>query len=418
MTDYYNSFLKECALQQSMLLGNFNDNKYVISHEVIDELLKIDKQVISYKMDKVICVGYVSTQKLNFIIKFFVNEKEGRKFASLYLIEEYEFLNKKEQLETFLVNFNDFDNYDYFNKLKKVFNLYTKDESEGKSKKYQSKLLDRLLKDKNLLNNALEKYLDLDIKDYVIQILKILKKSQIDSNLVLLELKEKIRLIKYSRNSNEYWRSLKKYLDEILMLKYDKLTKETKKWLELVNQNYIFMYYNKKKFYELNKKTNNISLDKKTIFVPENKKSGEKSKAVVKKSSKKPIQKNKNKNNDKLNNKAIKNKKITSTINNNANIDNKTLKFNNFNNNHSQNTNNNLSKNLIDKMYANIKNNFLNFASNIYKDGLQNDVNNDIYSDVYFSQIKLEYETTTEVQKNNSNSQNYYEKVLNEIFEK
>ena len=51
MTKYYDSFLKECAFQKSILLGDFCDGKYVISREVIDELIKIDKLVLSYKID-------------------------------------------------------------------------------------------------------------------------------------------------------------------------------------------------------------------------------------------------------------------------------------------------------------------------------------------------------------------------------
>ena len=270
MTNYYDSFLKECALQKSILLGDFCDGKYVISREIIDELIKIDKQILTYKLDYVECSSSINNHKLNFIIKFYVNDIESRKFSSLYLQEEYNLLGKKEKLETFLVNFNDYDDPDYFDKLKKVFNLYTKDESEGKEIKYKSEILEKLIKNKNIFSKSITNVIGIENRNYVLDVLKILQKSGDVGREIQIFLKQQMKNIKIDKNSVLYWEKLKGILDELILSKYDKFSDETKKWLELVNQNYILMY---------NKKQKDLKL----------------SNEVAKKSSKKPIIKNEEK---------------------------------------------------------------------------------------------------------------------------
>ena len=334
MTKYYDSFLKECAFQKSILLGNFCDGKYVISREVIDELIKIDKLVLSYKIDGVECEGYVNNKKLNFIIKFYLNEIEGRKFSSLYLLEEYEFLGKKEKLETFLVNFNDFDDSNYLDKLKKVFNLYTKDESEGKDIKYKSEIIEKLIKDKSISMKALTDVIAIENRNYVLDVIKILQKSGNVGREIQLLLKQRMKNINVDKNSVLYWEKLKEILDELVLSKYDKYSEETKKWLELVNQNYILMY--NKKLKNLKSVSAKNSNQKKPIIKPAEKKA---KKATSKSSSSK---------------KSTKNKKTTSTKSDLSNLFSKG--FNNYktvvNDYKLQNFDNNSYNNEIKKLYS------------------------------------------------------------------
>ena len=263
MTEYQ-KFLRNNNIDQFGLLGNYNkDDVYVIPREIIDELIKINKKVVSYKQEGIKCEASLEDITLKFVIKFYVGEKKDIKYSSLYLLEEYENLNKKVSLETFLVNFHDTDDSFYFDKLKKVFNLYTKDESEGKDIKNSSSSLIKIIKEKKSFAKKLINEIAIEDRKYIIDVIKILKQSGEYGVFIQRLLKDEMSKIKHNKTSTAYWVELKGKLDMILFEHYDKCPEETKKWLELVNQNYVLIYMNKEKKLKNNTKENTKSAEKK-----------------------------------------------------------------------------------------------------------------------------------------------------------
>lgn len=317
MTNYYDSFLKECAIQKSFLIGEYIENKYVISRELKDELIKINKKITSYKIENMSCVAEVEGKNLNFLIKFHLNEMEGKKISGLYLLEEYKILNKTEKLETFIANFSDFEDPNYLDKLKKVFNLYTKDEADGKDIKYKSQLLEKLIKDKIILSKSFTNAMGIYNRNYVLEVLKILQKSGVAGQEIQLLLKKRLKDVKLEKNSVLYWEKIKDILDELIYSQYAKLSEESKKWLDLINQNYILMYLDKKKNLKINTQSAGKKQDKK-IIVPEDKKKKPAKKADAKKSAK-PKKKDKQKPNTSSSNQTVASKESKNNQTNKVN---------------------------------------------------------------------------------------------------
>lgn len=263
MTDYQ-KFLRNNNLAKNGLLGEYNQNdEYVISRDIIDELIKINKLVVSYKEEGIKCEALLQDLKLNFIIKSYFDDKNINKYSSLYLIEEYKNHNQNVVLQTFLVNFHDVDNNLYFDKLKKVFNLYTKDESEGKDIKNSNSELIKIISKKKALAKSINNEIAIEDRKYIIDVIKILKQSGDYGLFIQKLLKEELGKIKHNKNTAAYWIELKAKLDEILFEHYDKCPQETKKWLDLVNQNYVLIYMNKEKKLKNPTKVEKASANKK-----------------------------------------------------------------------------------------------------------------------------------------------------------
>ena len=302
MTEYYDSFLSKNALENSLPMGEFVDEKYVLSKEVIDSLVKIKKCIDLYKQEFILC----STQILNKTIKFKIKlnniKNEGITYAGLYLTETYKVCGEEKTIETFLVSYRDFDGADYFDKLKKEFNLYTKFENDGKDLKDSYDFLEKLINKKSEHLKILVKEISMNSRIYAQEILKILNKYEFSNSIIFEELKERIKSVSVNKNSDLYWITVKDIIDEIIFKKYSSLKGETKKWLDLVNQNYILMYKNKKKkCIEILEKNSVKKEDKPKIVEKEKKKSKTTAKASssstkAKKANKKAKKANKNQN--------------------------------------------------------------------------------------------------------------------------
>ena len=270
MTDYQ-KFIRNNAVLSSGLLGSFNDSdKYVISQDVCEKLIKCTKLLKLYKENDANCEAYFSDFKLNFKFKFIVDEAENKKYASLYLLEQYSFLGKKIDLETFIVNFKQDNDYEFFSKLKEAFKLITRDESEGKDIKNSDFAIEKIIKEKKEKAKLLIKHLMFDNKKYVLDVIRVLKKSGKFGHDMQKHLKDKLANINLDKNSPEYWAKVKEILDELLEEHKEECPQETKKMLELINQNYVQMYLEKSK---------NVKLIENVVKKPEVKKSKPKDKS-------------------------------------------------------------------------------------------------------------------------------------------
>lgn len=253
MTDYQ-KFIRDSSVENNALLGQYNaDDKYCIAPEIVQELIKLNKLITVYKQEYLLCETKISDVTLKFIVKFTEDKLEESKFSSLYIIEEYKIANKKHTLETFLVKFKEFNDFDYLTKLKTALNLYTKEDlGEGKDKKNDSKVLEEIISKKKNISKTMLIEMFVDNKKYIQEILKILKSAgKYDAFQKLL--KQKTKDLKLDKNSAKYYSTIKKLLDDLVLEHYDEFDEETRKWLEKVNNNYVVIYMNRKKT-ALNKK--------------------------------------------------------------------------------------------------------------------------------------------------------------------
>ena len=239
----YQKFMRDNAVISAGLLGSYNDNdKYLISQDVAEELAGTTKLLTFYKENEARCETQIDEHKFNFKIKFMIDSVESKKYASLYLQEGYKLFGKTVELETFVVSFKDVDDNEYLGKLKSAFKLVTKDESEGKDIKNSSPKIDKIIKDKKTRAKFAVKELMFANRQYVNEVLKVMKKSGPYGAKVQKLLKDKLANINLDKTSPEYWAQIKALLDEILEETKDECPEEVKKWMELINQNYVQLY--------------------------------------------------------------------------------------------------------------------------------------------------------------------------------
>lgn len=242
MTEYQ-KFLRHNSTVKAGLLGEYNQNdKYVISQDVAQELIKSNKLLTSYKEDEAKCEAQFGELKYDFKIKFFEDKAENKKYASLYVLEQYKHLGKKIELETFLVNFSEVNDNEYFTKLKEALKLNTKDESEGKDIKNSGEVIGKIVQAKKTKAKMLNKELMMANRKYIQDVLSVLKKAGPYGAKVQKLLKERIANIPIDKNDPNYWAKIKEILDEILEETKEDCPEEVRKWLELVNQNYVQLY--------------------------------------------------------------------------------------------------------------------------------------------------------------------------------
>ena len=160
----------------------------------------------------------------------------------MYVLEQYKHLGKKIELETFLVNFSEVNDNEYFTKLKEALKLNTKDESEGKDIKNSGEVIGKIVQAKKTKAKMLNKELMMANRKYIQDVLSVLKKAGPYGAKVQKLLKERIANIPIDKNDPNYWAKIKEILDEILEETKEDCPEEVRKWLELVNQNYVQLY--------------------------------------------------------------------------------------------------------------------------------------------------------------------------------
>ena len=184
---YYKSS-QEFEIAQGLLLGNYDDDgKYYIPEELCKELVKIDK-IIDETVGN---IYYVSAKVGDYKLKFeiLVEEKDDKKAGFLYLIENYKLQNIIEKkFKTLIASYVDDNDINFLFRMKKEFNIWANVEAEGKEMSNLSKASLILARKKQLLELRTKLYYNRDNldKQYVKQILKILKVSGPTGKRVLL----------------------------------------------------------------------------------------------------------------------------------------------------------------------------------------------------------------------------------------
>ena len=239
MMTKYQKFLRDNQVALQGLVGSFDDNdKYTIKKEIIEEIISAKKLLLIYREYEATCELYTKEKTYKLKFTFTVDEKSGKKYANLYLIENLELFGEKTELKTFLVCYSAIDDVEYLEKLKKVFNLITKDESEGKDIKndvdFDKKAKQNAQKQKALSNQMW--YMN---KKYIYNTLKILKNSG-DAGFDIIKLFNKsLSSLKMNKNSPEFWMKAKNILDEYMFKNQHKLPEKSQKLIDLLNNKYI-----------------------------------------------------------------------------------------------------------------------------------------------------------------------------------
>ncbi|MBQ3494743.1 MAG: hypothetical protein IJA69_04940 [Clostridia bacterium] len=239
----YIDVIKEIDVLSCCLIGEYDDNGiYKIKPEIAKNLVETTKVITSYTESFLDCYALVGDYTINFTVKFFVDNEKSVRHAGLYLKESYKFMGKKFDVETFLANYSDYDDTFFLDKLREVFNIRTKDESEGKDIKNSIPELEELKKNKKELYKAIVAELGDANKRYVMEVLARLKTSNALGTVIRAQLKEEIPKLKSKKGTPEYWAEIKKALDSLLLKNKPEHEDEYKKLLEDINNKYTQVY--------------------------------------------------------------------------------------------------------------------------------------------------------------------------------
>lgn len=248
MLTQYQKFLRDNQVIAQGLIGSFgDDDKYCVAKDTIDEIVGAKKLLTDYHEQDAFCELYTQENTYKFKFLFNVDSVSGKRYASFYLLENFTLFGEKNELVTFLVGFNDDDDVMFLDKLKKAFNLVTKDESEGKDIKNSDLKFEKLLKTSKQKQKILIKQTGTINKKYVVDILKLLKASGDKGNELLKLFNSKASKLKMDKLSPEYWNKLKDILDDILHKEAMNLPEKYKKMIDEVNEQYMLYYNNIRK---------------------------------------------------------------------------------------------------------------------------------------------------------------------------
>ena len=239
----YEDVIKDLDVLSCCLLGEYDDKGvYKIDETVSKSLVECTKLITAYTMEYLDCVAEIGEFTVNFRIKFVVDTEQSTKHAGMYLVENYKFLGKSYRVETFLAKYSDYDDNFFLGKLREVFNLATKDESEGKDIKNSIPLYEEIKKNKKALYKKIIEGLNDYNKAYVMEVLAMLKNSGELGIEIRTQLKEEIKKVKAEKNTPAYWAQIKNTLDILLYANKEKYPEETKKILDEINKRYVDIY--------------------------------------------------------------------------------------------------------------------------------------------------------------------------------
>lgn len=239
----YEDLLRDIDILSACLLGEYDkDGKYKIPKDVIELLVQSKKQIVSYKNDVISAQTQIGPYSIKFSIEMQVSKQEELKYASLYLIENYKFLETPYSVKTFLVGYSDFDDIFFLDKLKQTFNLYTVDDFDGKDISESAAKLQALKdKKKQLAKSILENLSDFN-RVYIIDAIRTLKGIG-EYGLIIQKLfKEQMDKLTLSKNDPKYWQELKKFLDKIILENKEKYPEQTKQILDYLEKAYTPVY--------------------------------------------------------------------------------------------------------------------------------------------------------------------------------
>lgn len=218
-------FLQELKLEQleNGLLGEFqSDGKYVISEDILKILVSLYKKIKKQEETRIELEAKCGKVVFNFLVDFGTIGKET-KYATLKLVENFSvFANDDvEDLVTPVLYYKDDNDIYFMSKVKKLFNIISEDESEGKEKLNET-LAKIILDKKAKMKVAFERYLQISRnkdKLYVKKMMMILENSGDFGKFILRRYnalsQEYAKLL--DPKSKNYYRNLKKILDHLIL---------------------------------------------------------------------------------------------------------------------------------------------------------------------------------------------------------
>ena len=242
------SYYKQAHYLQKLenkLLGDFNkDGKYSISEPVLKELVSLHKTVDKIDNDKIYASAKVNKFKFNFVVEMGDIDHET-KFASLKINEEFSFLagDKKTIITLPVVYYKDANNQYFKEKIYKLFNLFEKQEDEGKEFD-NSELAKLIIKSLSVSDSVYKSFIKKSrAKDklYVENMLKIFERSGKFGSFALRRynalLKEYASVLN-PKNEN-YYHLLKQIIDKIMMEEEKSVSKEVALLIQKLRTKYV-----------------------------------------------------------------------------------------------------------------------------------------------------------------------------------
>ena len=155
-------FLQELKIEQleNSLLGEFNsEGKYVISEDILKILVNLFKKVKKQDSSRMELEANCGKYIFKFIVEIGYLTIDT-KFATLKFVEKFcTFVGDEcEDLITPVMYYKDDDDIYFMSKIKKIFNIISEDENEGKDK-INEELAKIILEKKAKMKNAFERYL-------------------------------------------------------------------------------------------------------------------------------------------------------------------------------------------------------------------------------------------------------------------
>lgn len=218
-------FLQELKLEQleNQLLGELQpDGKYVISEDILKILVSLYKKIKKQDQTRMELEAKCGKVTFNFFVDLGTIGRDSR-FATLKFVENFSLFadDEVEDLVTPVLYYKDDNDIYFMSKIKKLFNIISDDESEGKDKLNET-LAKVILDKKSKMKMAFERYLQISRnkdKVYVKKMLLLLENSGDFGKFILRRYKALSQ--DFSKildpKSNGYYRNLKRILDKLIL---------------------------------------------------------------------------------------------------------------------------------------------------------------------------------------------------------
>lgn len=211
-------FLNNLDAGSSALLGEFTmSDTYVIADDIKQDLLKCNKLITNYKPDKITATATVGSYTFDFNIYVQLGE-HNKKRATLFLLEKTKLGFVEKELLTHIKSVIIEAGQNLMNVVKKEFNLFVRDESEGVD--MLNETLKALLNRKAQVSSR-SKYLvnalyDAD-KAYVLKMLGVIKSTGPFGDRLITQFKNMIKARNLNKADPKYWNTLKRILDRMVV---------------------------------------------------------------------------------------------------------------------------------------------------------------------------------------------------------
>lgn len=210
-------FLNNLDAGSSGLLGEFStSNTYVVADDIKQDLLKANKLITDYRPEKITATATAGSYTFEFIVYVQLGE-QNKKRATLFLVEKAKIGIEEKELLTLIKPVIIEPGQNVVVVIKKEFNLFVRDESEGID--LNNGNLTALINRKAQVSSR-SKYLanalyDAD-KAYVMKMLGIIKSTGPYGDRFLTQFKNMLRARKISKEDPTYWHILKRLLDRMV----------------------------------------------------------------------------------------------------------------------------------------------------------------------------------------------------------